>query len=179
MSLKKLQTLSSDRVSRIVTHLDNNKDRLERDVSNYAKGRQRYWLNYKWGLKSRRFTHGVKDQRLWNFCQEIFPGADLGLVVYGGIGIDLHRDDSYADWRGVGVNLGNIEAWVYDCQYPEFRWTPNQNEPNPRRYKVEVGDVFEFNTKNPHSALNPAEDRWGIFLWRVNKKFKRKLQALF
>jgi len=177
MSIKKLQTLPDSRTSRIVTHLENNSVHLEQDISNYAKGRQRYWLNYKWDLANRHFSHGVKDTRLWNFCKEIFPKADLGLVVYGGVGIDLHRDDSYADWRGVGINLGEIEAWVYDCQYPNFHWTPTTNESNPKRYKMNPGDVFQFNTKNPHSALNPAEDRWAIFLWHVNRKFRNKFEA--
>lgn len=177
--LKKLQVLEEPRVTRLVSHLERHKDRLAPDVSRYAQGRQRYWLNYEWDLASKTFSHAVKDKRLWTFCKEVFPGADLGLVVYGGVGIDLHRDDSYADWLGVGVNLGKVEAWLYDCQYPEYRWTSNQNPPNPKRYKLGVGDVFQFNTKNPHSAVNPAHDRWALFLWRVSRKLRPQFHRRF
>ena len=53
--LKKLQVLEEPRVTRLVAHLERHKDRLAPDVSRYAQGRQRYWLNYEWDLGKQDF----------------------------------------------------------------------------------------------------------------------------
>ena len=169
---KVVNKLKEEVVANVVTHLNKQQGNLSADVSSYAKGGQRYWLQAEWDLQKRTFRPATHDPRLWQLCRLVMPDADLGLVVYGPIGITLHRDDSYADWRGVGINLGTLGGWVYDCQYPEFRWTAQQNNPNPVVYDVRPGDVFEFNTKNPHAALNPAANRWAIFLWKVSTKYK-------
>ena len=57
----------------------------------------------------------------------------------------------------------------------------NYKNVNPEQYlnsynTVPVGGVFEFNTKNPHAAINPIWDRWAIFLWKVNKKFREDFE---
>ena len=170
--LNALGMVQPEQMEQIIAHLEKRKSNLESDVSNYAKGRLRYWLQHEWSLKEKTFIPGCKDERLWNWCKHWMPDADLGLVVYGSVGIKPHRDDSYADWRGVGINLGEIESWYYDCQYPEFRYTKIRNESNPIHYNVPPGTVFEFNTKNPHGAINPDPNRWAIFLWKVSKKFR-------
>ena len=174
--INKITLLPQQRVERIVSHLERHKNRLKPDVSNYSKGRMRYWLNHEWDLKSRKFSPGVQDPRLWTFCKELMPEADLGLVAYGSIGIGPHRDDSYADWRAIGINLGDLEAWHYDCQYPEFKWTRDRNPSNPQNYEIRIGHVFEFNCKNPHAAINPKENRWAIFLWKISQKFRTQFQ---
>ena len=167
-----IHKLKAGVVESVVAHLDQQRHKLTSDTSSYATGRLRYWLQAEWDLRERTFRPATHDSRLWKLCRRVMPDADLGLVVYGPVGIKLHRDDSYADWRGVGINLGTLDGWVYDCQYPEFRWTTQQNDPNPVVHNVSAGDVFEFNTKNPHAALNPAENRWAVFLWRVSPKYK-------
>ena len=172
MSINKLGVISPQIVKTITDYLDSQKTRLSPDKSSYSLNRQRYWLQHEWSLNKRTFIPAVQDERLWNYCKHWMPDADLGLVVYGPIGIKPHRDDSYADWRGVGINLGEIEAWYYDCQYPQFRYTNKTNPSDPVHYQMPVGGVFEFNTKNPHAAVNPAEDRWAIFLWKISKKFR-------
>ena len=133
----------------IVKHLNKHKDRLKPDVSAYARGRQRYWLQKEWRLDKKCYQNGIKDKRLWTFCKAIFPEADLGLVVYGDIGIKVHRD-----------------GWYYDNQYPNFSWSKKTNPSSPEIFKVKPGDIFEFNTKNPHAAIKPQPDRWAIFLWK-------------
>ena len=158
----------------ITDHLNSHKQRLTRDASNYAKNRQRYWLQHEWDLKNKKFTPAIKDNRLWQYCKHWMPDADLGLVVYGPVGITPHRDDSYADWKAVGINLGTLESWSYDCQYPEFRYTRNQNPSNPQNYEIKPGTVFEFNCKNLHAAVNPASDRWAVFLWKISDKYRNK-----
>jgi hypothetical protein len=177
MTITKLGIIEPQQVKEITDHLNDNKDRLEADFSNYAKGRQKFWLQHQWDLKDRTFIKGHNDPWLWSICKQWMPDADLGLACHGPIGIKPHRDDSYADWRGVGINLGEIESWSYDCQYPEFKWTRETNPSNPRIIPVPVGGVFEFNTKNLHGANKPAEDRWAIFLWKVNPKFRDLFNA--
>ena len=181
MTLRKLGTVEPAEMADIIAHLNRHKDqRLRPDVSNYAKGRQRYWLQYEWDLKNRNLTTGIYDPKLWEFCKKWMPDADLGLAIYGPIGISPHRDDSYADWRGVAINLGEIGSWSYDCQYPEYQWSPNDkcNPPNTKNYKVPPGTVFEFNTKNPHGVNEPAENRWAINLWKVSNKFRADLDLV-
>ena len=169
--LSTLATLPTQRWQRVVRHLEATKnERCQRDYSSYAPGRSKYWLQWEWSLKEKRFVPGVRDNRLWNFCKEFFPEADLGLVCTGPVGIRPHRDDSYADWRAVGLNLGEVESWYYDPQYPEFKWTPNQRPSNPEYHQLPAGTVFEFNCKNLHGVVNPAHNRWGIFLWKVSNK---------
>lgn len=174
--VRELGIIEPKRLQGVLTHLGNNKHNLKPDVSNYARNRQRYWLQHEWSLNKRVFLPAVKDKRLWTFCKEWMPDADLGLVVHGPVGIQPHRDDSYADWRGVGINLGKIESWYYDCQYPEFRWTKDRNPSNPRTYQIPIGGVFEFNTKNLHGVNNPASDRWAIFLWKISSKFRNQFE---
>lgn len=173
--LNRLGRINPANLAQLTQHLESNKDRLTADVSSYAPNRQRYWLQHEWDLGKRTFTPAIRDERIWRYCQYWMPDADLGLVVHGPIGITPHRDDSYADWRCVGMNLGGLEAWHYDCQYPEFQWTSDLNPSNPQRHEVLPGAVFEFNCKNLHAAINPAPDRWAIFLWKLSRKYKDSL----
>lgn len=176
MTVQKLGIISPEIVQTIRTHLETTKHSLALDVSSYAKDRQRYWLQHEWDLLNKQFSPAVRDERLWKYCKTWMPDADLGLVVYGQIGITAHRDDSYADWRGVGINLGELDYWYYDCEYPEYKYTKNKNPSNPQTYTIPVGGVFEFNTKNPHAVINPAKDRWAIFLWKVSHKHRHKIK---
>jgi hypothetical protein len=169
--LNHLGRIQPANLTALVRHLESHPDRLTSDISSYAKDRKSYWLQHKWDLGSRSFTPALRDERIWNYCRYWMPDADLGLVVHGPIGITPHRDDSYADWRAVGMNLGGLEAWYYDCQYPEYKWTRETNPSNPQHHSMPAGAVFEFNCKNPHAAINPAPDRWAIFLWKLSPKF--------
>jgi hypothetical protein len=187
--LKILGTITNTSVEKLVAYLSKHKNRLQQDVSSYAPGRNRYWLQFEWDLRNKTFTSGHEDPVLWKYCKQWMPDADLGLVVHGPVGIKPHRDDSYADWRGVGINLGKIGSWSYDCQYPYYwgdgpegeRWSDYMmkcNAPNPQNHDIPVGGVFEFNTKNLHGVNDPAEDRWAIFLWKVSKKFRTNFNRI-
>jgi hypothetical protein len=176
MALNRLGRIQPSNLAQLTEHLEQTSERLTPDISSYARNRKRYWLQHEWDLKQRTFTPAIRDERLWAYCKYWMPQADLGLVVYGPIGIQPHRDDSYADWRAVGINLGTIDAWYYDCQYPDYRWTKNTNPSNPQHHSLQPGTVFEFNCKNPHAAINPAENRWAIFLWKLSPKFKQAIR---
>jgi len=176
--LKQLGMVNPDNYKNVINYLKENKQRLGFDVSNYARGRERYWLQYQWDLKERCFSPAIKDERLWSWCKTWMPDADLGLVVYGSVGITPHRDDSYADWRAVGINLGHVEAWYYDPVYPELKYTNKKNPSNPQTHKIPPRMVFEFNCKNEHAAIKPHPERWGIFLWKVSNKFKKDFRQV-
>ena len=175
--VRRLGILSAKGVAAFVTKLEEHRNLLIPDVSSYARGRQRFWLQHEWNLKLRCFQPALVDQELWSMCLKWMPNAKLGLAVHGPVGISLHRDDSYADWRTVGINLGEIEGWQYDGQYPEFHWTKERNPSNVRICRVPVGGVFAFNCKNPHAALKPAENRWAIFLWDIAPKFRNQFRC--
>jgi hypothetical protein len=169
MSIEIITTISPEIVEQIRTHLTTLMHHLTPDVSNYAKGRQRFWLEHEWRLRERDFVPAVHDERLWDYLKRIWPEAELGLAAYGHIGIKPHRDDSYADYPAVTINLGEVEGWMYNQQYQGLEWGP-QGPPNPITYKIKSGDVILFNCKNQHAPINPAEDRWSINLWHVSSK---------
>ena len=176
MTIRRIGVVNPKNQKAIIQHLNERDKRFTDDLSNYAKGRQSYWLQARWNLKDKTFEPGVNDEKIWNYCKSWMPDADLGLVVYGNVGITEHRDDSYADYKAIGINLGELEFWSYDCIYPEMRWTKEQNPSNRINYKIGIGEVFEFNYKNPHSAINPTEDRYAIFLWKVKRNFRSQFE---
>ncbi len=169
--LKLIGVLRPDTCTAIREHLSQLDSHLEADISSYARGRKRYWLEWEWDLKHKVFRPGVRDERLWTFCQRIFPGCQIGLVAKGSVGIGWHRDDSYADWEAVTINLGQSQ-WGYDYQYPGYSWSQNRNPSNPVIYDLPDGGVIKFNPKNPHAAINPASNRYSINLWRISKKYQ-------
>lgn len=172
--IKGIKTIDPKNVQIIIEHLEKHKDKFTLDKSNYALNREKFWLEWEWDLLERKFIPGIKDKKLWDLCKIWYPEADLGLVVHGDVGIELHRDDSYAAFKAVGVNLGKIDYWLYDNQYPNYSWTEKTNTPNPKKYNIPPGLVFQFNCKNPHSAISPAKNRWAIFLWKVSNKTKKQ-----
>jgi hypothetical protein len=176
MAIQVVRTLAPTTVDHVRHHLDTLKDRLVPDVSTYAVGRQRFWLQAEGPLsQTGSFKLGVIDHKLWEWCLRVFPGAQLGLAAYGPVGIRLHRDTSYADYEAVSINLGEVGAWLYDDQYPAFNaWAPAEacNTSDLRDMALPVGAVTRFNCKNPHQVVDPAEDRWSINLWRVSRKYR-------
>ena len=56
------------------------------------------------------------DDRLYNFCQRIYPGSNIGLLTYHGYErggssglIRPHKDHGYAMPHTVSINLGEAE----------------------------------------------------------------------
>jgi len=154
---------------------------LAADVSNYARGRQRFWLQHQWDLQAKRFQPGCQAPALWALCQQLCQPIDfqpeIGLVTKGEQGIRSHRDDSYADFKAVSLQLGAAN-WTYDCQYPEYKWVPAAalNPSQPVTYRVEDCLVM-FNCKNPHAAQPLSPDRYSLNLWQISKKLRADFDA--
>lgn len=179
--LEIVHVVQPENQERIRTHLNEmylEGGLLRPDVSNYARGRQRAWLQVEAPLgNTRPWQPGVRDERLWNWILEnIWAEAELGLVAYGQVGIRPHRDASYADYEARSINLGEIEGWWYEPGYSDFGPGP-QTIRHALTYKLAPGDVIRFNCKNQHAVINPAPDRWSINLWRVSDRARARFEA--
>ncbi len=151
---------------------------LTQDGSNYAPGRRRAWIQMEWCLKERDFVPAVAvDADFWGRCCQLCQGTagftpDLGLVAKGEKGIFLHRDDSYAAFKAVSIQLGKAE-WTYDCQYPGYMWVPQEQLlPSDPQTVVVENAIIVFNCKNRHGATPLEADRWSINLWQVSSRFQ-------
>lgn len=137
------------------------------DVSNYSPNRKRIWLFHEVNLKTSEVSLGYFDQRLWAFCQKVYPGCNIGLMSYGGKGLDsdgligLHRDHSYSQPIARTVNLGD-STFGYDL---------NRQGGEVKQYHLQDGEIIEFNCKHRHSLIAIHSDiRFGINLWKLNQE---------
>lgn len=165
-----VQTLDKQKHDYIISLLETIKHNLKEDVSNYAVGRKRLWLGLEWNLRDKVFSEGFRHKELELFCKEIWKDVDVALITYSGelnlIGIKLHRDDTYADYLGYGVNLGNDCKFTYIQSYPGYKYSNNPMVPPIEHNLVlKPGDVFCFNTKNKHASY-PNINRWSLNLWK-------------
>jgi hypothetical protein len=156
----------------LIEKLESHREALTPDVSNYAKGRLRYWLQYQALLRrDGGYTNdAVRDEELWAFLQQIYPEAQLGLAIYGEVGIGPHRDHTYADPHGVAINLGEVEGWSYQNRRTSLALYPELPDAPTTIFHPRVGAVWHFNTKNLHAVINPAPDRWAVFLWKISQR---------
>lgn len=156
---------------------------LHEDVSSYARGRQRTWLNMHWDLKDRKFTkeNCLRDARMWEVLKKIWPEAEIGLLTYSGeenpVGIKLHRDDSYADYESWGVQLSGRCEFLYMGGYRNFCWDQEVDDEAEQSFELGPGDIFQFNCKNRHSAV-PGPGRYAINLWKISKKFRTEYDSV-
>jgi hypothetical protein len=132
------------------------------DVSSYAQGRYRIWLFHECNLKTGEITKGYYNDRLWNFCQRVYPGTNIGLLTFGGningvksTGLIIpHRDHTYAKIIARTVNLGSC-VFEYDG----------------KEYQLNDGDIIEFNCKKLHGVTKIlSEERFSINLWQLNQE---------
>ncbi len=106
--------IDPDTVRTVVDHLERHvAPRLAPDVSNYAKGRQRAWLEVEAPLgPTQPWRPGLASHRLWPWLEAVWRRIDphtepqVGLAIHGDTGISWHRDASYAHARAALVNLG-------------------------------------------------------------------------
>jgi hypothetical protein len=163
--------------------------RLTPDVSNYAQGRLRAWLNVEPTLTNPiRHLSGVDvDERYIRALQErVGFGFDYCLATYSGdgaagVGIAPHRDASYANYEAYSVHLSGECRFDYWCGYPGYSYARDipfyevdrrsarvmrdgvPAEPT-HRIVQQPGDVVHFNCKNPHAAT-PGPGRWSLNFW--------------
>lgn len=141
--------------------------RLETDVSRYAPGRNRGWLRHEGPLSmSRTFEPRPCPDRLWKWLELVWEKSgmkglpELGLAAHGQIGIDFHRDATYAAPEALLVNLGGVQ-WGYE---------PTREVSAPLFHTFDEGEVVKFNCKHRHAALEADPERWSIVLWRISYK---------
>ena len=120
-----------------------------------ARGRLNLWLQAEPDYRSQKYKAAHTDERLWNFCQRVYPEAALAQVYFatGNIGIDWHRDASFAKNKAFIVNLG-----------PVLLETELDSD---ERVSLELtgGEVVEFDCKLPHRAIPRSEERIGFAIW--------------
>lgn len=170
-TLVPIANITDDTHRKLLEHLNSNiADKMTKDVSTYARGRARLWLNqeptlsYEWTV-----SPALKDDRLWNWINAITPDdfvPDAALISRGPVGINPHRDARYADYEAYGVNLGEPITWQYRQGYQGFCYGPQQDSPL-LDYAIPAGVIFKFNSKNEHGVGSPiTKDRWSINIWR-------------
>lgn len=93
------------------------------------------------------------------------PGRpQTGLAIRGEVGIDPHRDASYARPTTMSVNLGPAR-WFHD---PDRHGEAKGRVVRPNEWqKLAGGEVMVFNSKHPHAARPESPDRWVVILWQV------------
>ena len=181
--MKRVFTLSRQIQNEAVASLERLSDALVPDVSNYAKGRTRFWLEHEAPLgKTQPWRPGVKDASLWAFCKDVWGKAhmplslDLGLAAYGPTGINPHRDATYAHEDTLLINFGEAS----------FRYARSRDGADFDSYELMPGDVYRFDSKHLHASEPKADDRWVIILWhckipmpRNEEPERRSLEEFF
>ena len=160
----------------VVAHLDRHvAPHLAPDVSNYAKGRQRAWLEIEAPLgPTQPWRPGLASERLWPWLtrvwQRFHPATrpQLGLAISGDHGIAWHRDASYAVNAALIVNLGPA---VFEID--AARDSASGRPLDPLSMELVGGEVLAFDCKHQHRVIDADPARWSIVLWRL-KRFPRE-----
>lgn len=150
---------------------------LKPDVSKYAQGRLRAWLGVEPTLTSpTRLLQGMPVERryLERLAEIIGWQFDYCLATYSGDveakGITAHRDASYADYEGWGLNVSGEAEFKYWEGRQSFGYSPcvreyTAQDPPTQILTLKPGDVTRFNVKNLHAAT-PGAKRWALNFWR-------------
>ncbi|MDB9490754.1 hypothetical protein PN478_09490 [Dolichospermum circinale CS-534/05] len=130
------------------------------DVSSRST-RYRMWIFNSCDLRNGTISPAYYEERLFRFCQKVYPGSNIGLISFGGqIGgiksdglIGDHRDHSYGQPMARTINVGKAIFRVDGIDY-----------------ELNDGDIVEFNCKKIHSLVEiRSELRFGINLWKLNE----------
>lgn len=167
-----LRTLKPENQSAIINHLENNiYPQMIINPNGAARGRRQLWIQTAPPLNSSALWHvGFEDERLMKFITSISPEGfipEAVLVTKGGA-IRRHRDARYASYMAMSINLGKV-TWYYERCNDKYHHQSNLFESVPAaRYDFTGGEVFLFNTKNPHWVDNVDPERWGINVWMIS-----------
>lgn len=148
-----INQLDNNDINWLINQLENIKTDLTNDISQYAKNRQRAWLNGlgEPHLSYPKISESIQHQDIDKFIRnQLGINYDFCLAHYSGdraIGIKPHRDASYANRQAYGINLGACNFTIAD-----------------KTYNLTGGEVYSFNCKVLHSA-DPSPHRYGINLW--------------
>jgi hypothetical protein len=139
---------------------------LRLDVSNYARGRRRVWLNIEPSLTP-KVTVAPALPAPPELCAELADAAewrfDWALVTHSGddaAGIRPHRDAAFAAPIAVGLNL------VGRCRFDYWENALDAPRQPTTSLMLEPGDVVKFDCKKLHAAT-PEPGRWNVNLWRA------------
>ena len=171
MTVRILRAIQPENHTALLAHLqDNWTDKLEPDVSRYASGRMRAWLNVQPSFgRDWTVTPAHEDDRLSRFLDHIIPMPwDLALVSRGS-GIRLHRDATYAQPRAFTLNLGAACVYEYENVWRDYSLHSRRNGAPREAHVVNAGELVEFNCKNRHAAIldADADKRWAINIWQL------------
>lgn len=133
---------------------------MKPSYSSLTDRRLEIWLFNSVHLGSGKVSPGYFDDRLYKFCQKIYPGSDVGLLTYHGSRcggssgvIRPHKDHSYSLPSSVNINLGVAEFAV-----------------DGKLHLLNDGDIVEFNCKLTHSVSRVlSEERFSLVLWKLNE----------
>ena len=164
--------IPSKTVAAVATHLDQHvAEHLVKDVSRYAPGRERVWLEMEAPLgPAQPWRRGVSSERLWPWLTGVWQrhdpatAPDLGLAICGENGIEWHRDASFAMSPAMIVNLGRCRFEI-----DHDRSSPNGRPLRPVATELFGGEVLAFNCKYQHRVVEPDASRWSIVLWRLKE----------
>ncbi|MGG6267169.1 hypothetical protein ACQ4M3_13450 [Leptolyngbya sp. AN03gr2] len=120
-----------------------------------AKDRLQLWLNAEPIYRTGKYRDAHTDERLWQFCQRVFPQAALAQIYFAKNqkAIDWHKDAAYAQPTARIINLGKI---CLQTRLPDNKI---------RSLELNGGEIIEFNSKLPHRAIHRCDQRIGIGLW--------------
>ena len=140
---------------------------LKKDVSNYAPNRLRTWLFNEGSLYSKEIWPAYFDEELWELCQEIYIGCEVGLFIYGGdygsnyysnSCIKWHRDASYAQADAVLINILGEAEFGYDLE---------RQKGEEITISMTDKEIYRFNCKHRHCVLNHSNPRASLILWKL------------
>ena len=171
--IRRALRIDPETVRTVVDHLERHvAPHLAPDVSSYARGRQRAWLETEAPLgPTQPWRPGLASHRLWPWLAAVWrridPEPQLGLAVHGSTGIAWHRDASYAHARAALVNLGPC-TFELDRAVPrahaEPRATVNDTARRGGQFSVSPGGQF---------SLSLDTSRWSVVLWRLKRHPRR------
>lgn len=153
-----IKQLSPEKTQQIIKHIQYNLRPLATaEQAKCARGRMNLWLQAEPIYSSGKYKAAYTDNRLWQFCQRIFPSADLAQIYFAedGRGIDWHRDAAYAAASAMILNLGA---------------TTLESQPVPGniiRLDLKGGEIIRFNSKHLHRSIPIDDARIGIGLWQA------------
>ena len=177
--------LSADTCNDVIQHLNSLSGNLRPDVSNYANGRMRMWIETEYPLspKHQRFQPGIRDERLWGWIHRIWEQSQLAgtpeaaLAIYGKVPIEFHPDSPSAAPEAIQVNLGGTR-FIHDTVVATNAnrngriYTPTA----PIEHTLDKGEVTRFNCKHVHATSDPKPDRWSIIVWRISNYQRQAYQ---
>lgn len=132
--------------------------------SQYARDRAEIWLFHDVNLASGKVNLGYSNPRIFQFCQLIYPGCNIGLLTFGGTKFGVsstglitpHRDHTFAMPIARSVNLGEAIFGYGDDEH--------------KQYLLNDGNVIEFNCKVLHSVSQiVSSERFSLNLWQLNQ----------